>query len=108
MVVCASTTLVQASHHRQGPLELEEFGDPEAAPSLPATTLAAHATAVAARPAGLKRATTAEILKLAWPVMFSQGVINLAGLIDRAMIGRVGGAEMRGQGASSPWSFRPL
>lgn len=74
--------------------EIEELGDPEAAPALPATTLAAHAaTLPASKAVGLKRATTREILRIAWPVIVSQGIVNLAGLLDRAMVGRVGGAE---------------
>jgi putative MATE family efflux protein len=79
---------------RQVEAEFEELGDPEAAPALPATTLAAHAaTRPSPKPVGLKRATTREILRLAWPIIVSQGIVNLAGLIDRAMVGRVGGAE---------------
>ena len=74
--------------------EIEEFGDPEAAPALPATTLAAHAAAHALdKPVGLKRATTREIMRIAWPVIVAQGIVNLAGLMDRAMVGRVGGAD---------------
>lgn len=77
--------------------DLEELGDPEAAPALPATSLAALSTlpdpAATAPvradhdPASISR----EIIRLAWPVMLSQGLISLAGLVDRAMIGRLGG-----------------
>jgi putative MATE family efflux protein len=82
----------EAAHQVES--DIEEMGDPEAAPALPSTTLAAHAAAYpAAKPVGLKRATTREILRLGWPVIVSQGIVNLAGLIDRAMVGRVGGAE---------------
>jgi putative MATE family efflux protein len=35
------------------------------------------------------RATTGEILRLAWPVMASQVLLNLTGLVDRMMIGRL-------------------
>ena len=78
-------------------LEIEELGDPEASPGLPSTTLAVQATvATSADPpqrflgAGSR---TREILLLAWPVMMSQALISLAGLIDRAMVGRLGGSE---------------
>jgi putative MATE family efflux protein len=76
--------------------EIEELGDPEAAPALPSTTLAAAAAPPlqegAARAAAAPGAsTTAEILTLAWPVMLSGVLISLAGLVDRAMIGRLGG-----------------
>jgi len=78
--------------------QLEELGDPEVGASLPSSTLVAAAGVasydVAARPMfGAKRAATREILSLSWPVMLSQGLVALGGLIDRAMIGRVGGDE---------------
>lgn len=73
--------------------ELEEFGDPEAGPTLPSTTLAA--ASVRRHDARGDRADAgpvgyAEILRLSWPVMLSQGLVALTGLVDRAMIGRVG------------------
>jgi putative MATE family efflux protein len=40
---------------------------------------------------GSRRASVVEILHLAWPVMLSQMLVSLSGLVDRAMIGRVGG-----------------
>lgn len=77
--------------------ELEELGDPEVGAALPSSTLAA-ATGIGHEgegesPVGAKRAATREILSLAWPVMLSQGLVALGGLVDRAMIGRVGGDE---------------
>jgi len=77
--------------------EIEELGDPEGGPSLPSTTLAAQAAVSA--PGEIPRrflgagSRTREILVLSWPVMLSQVVISSAGLIDRAMIGRLGGNE---------------
>ncbi|MEE8581270.1 MAG: MATE family efflux transporter, partial [Myxococcota bacterium] len=78
--------------------EIEELGDPEAAPPLPAATLTAQAAAASLdaqappRP-GAAAQPTAEILRLAWPVMLSAVLMNLAGLVDRAMIGRLAGSE---------------
>ena len=73
--------------------------DPESAPSIPATTLAAQAlprSEVEPRtlrerslPAGFSSAVP-EILHLAWPVMLATAAITLAGIIDRAMVGRLG------------------
>jgi hypothetical protein len=65
--------------------EIEELGDPEAGPGLPATTLAArgtvpdHATSapVAFEPAGA-RSAYAEIARLGWPVMLSQILVSPA------------------------------
>jgi putative MATE family efflux protein len=77
----------------------DELDDPESAPGLPATTLAAHAVPrQEADPRSLrerlasKNATSAvrEILRLAWPVMLATGAVTLAGIIDRAMVGRLG------------------
>jgi len=74
--------------------EVEELGDPEAAPALPSTTLAFQAAAPARETQRAERAsgsTAGEILRLAWPVFLAQGVVAMAGLIDRAMVGRLGG-----------------
>ncbi|MGH0035153.1 MAG: MATE family efflux transporter [Myxococcota bacterium] len=73
--------------------EIEELGDAEAAPPLPSATLAAQAThpRTAEQIARDRRGTAVEIVQLAWPVMLSQVLVSLSGLIDRAMIGRVGG-----------------
>lgn len=77
----------------------DEIGDPESAPSLPATTLAAQAlprSEVEPRTpresGGLPRSTSSvpEILALAWPVMLAAAAVTLAGIIDRAMVGRLG------------------
>jgi putative MATE family efflux protein len=77
---------------REVEAEIEELGDAEAAPPLPAATLAARAAShprAGARP-GSKRASALEIVQLAWPVMLSQMLVSMSGLVDRAMIGRVG------------------
>jgi len=78
--------------------ELAELGDPETGPRLPATTLAAPSNLASlaahetSRPRSIpERSITGEILRLGWPVMLGQALISLAGLVDRAMIGRLGG-----------------
>lgn len=90
----AEDTLLRAA--REVEAEIEELGDPEGAPSLPSTTLAAQATIPnpdVLRDPSVRRSATGEIMRLAWPVMLSQGLISLAGLIDRAMVGRLGGDD---------------
>lgn len=88
----------EAAHEVEA--EIEELGDPEAGPSLLATTLAAPSNLPdhiaesvpgprAAIPAD--RSITGEIFRLGWPVMLGQALISSAGLADRAMIGRLGG-----------------
>lgn len=80
--------------------EIEELGDPEAGPSLPSTTLATHAigpdhVSEPSRRGGT--GTTREIVRLAWPTILSQSLVALAGLADRAMVGRLsedGGAAV--------------
>lgn len=75
--------------------QLESPGDPEIGPPVPASALAANAiTADAIAPATGSEAPVAtgsvpEILRLAWPVVASQVLLNLTGLIDRMMIGRL-------------------
>lgn len=81
-----------ASQHAES--ELATPVDPEIGPPVPASALAAGAArglrdsedAVAATPG---RDSIAEILRLAWPVMASQVLLNLTGLVDRMMIGRL-------------------
>lgn len=77
--------------------DIEDLGDPEGGPALPATTLAArgtlpdHGHTSFARSA--RGSTYREIARLGWPVMASQVLVSIAGLVDRAMIGRLGGDE---------------
>jgi Na+-driven multidrug efflux pump len=73
--------------------EVEELGDPEGGPSLPSATLAADAAAGrnAERAAAVPlRGPGREIWRLAWPVMLSQVLVTLVGLVDIAMVGRIG------------------
>lgn len=87
-------------------LETSVPDDPEVGPPLPASAVVASALAglrdQIARP--IRRASdelaedaTREILRLAWPVMASQILLNVTGLVDRMMIGRLadpGGAAV--------------
>lgn len=73
--------------------EIEEIGDPEGGPAFPSATLAAAAAAgrnaeraAAVPPHGPGR----EIWRLAWPVMLSQVLVTIVGLVDIAMVGRIG------------------
>ncbi len=74
--------------------EIEELGDPEAAPPLPSATLAATSARAAEEPVPAaideEHSTAGEILRLAWPVMLTGALVSVSGLIDRAMIGRLG------------------
>ncbi|MDP6981146.1 MAG: MATE family efflux transporter [Myxococcota bacterium] len=86
-----------ASSQATGP---DDNLDPETAPGLPATTLAQQAVSTAepersdlARRLRLHTSAVPEILRLSWPVMLATGAVTLAGVIDRAMIGRLGDAE---------------
>lgn len=73
--------------------------DLEVAPALPADALAAAAAGAARASRALPgRNSVGEILRLAVPVMASQVLLNLTGLVDRMMIGRL--AE--GGGAAVP------
>ena len=64
--------------------EVEELGDPEAAPALPSGAVAA-AAALRAEP----RAADREIWTLAWPVSLSQVLASAVSLVDIAMVGRL-------------------
>jgi len=82
--------------------DLEELGDPEGGPALPSATLAwpghREPDDPSLRPAPFDaRRPSRELLRLAWPVMLSQVLMNAAMLVDRAMIGRLadgGGAAV--------------
>jgi putative MATE family efflux protein len=75
--------------------DIEDLGDPEGGPSLPATTLAARGTVTDHSNPGVASSASGsayrEIFRLGWPVMASQVLVSIAGLVDRAMIGRLGG-----------------
>jgi putative MATE family efflux protein len=71
--------------------ELGSPGDPEIGPPVPASALAANAISPTTNSTSTSAASgsTREILRLAWPVVASQVLLNLTGLIDRMMIGRL-------------------
>jgi putative MATE family efflux protein len=76
---------------REVEAEVEEIGDPEAGPPIPSATLAAAAAAGMGRRAPIAGAGAGrEIWRLAWPVMLSQVLVTLVGLVDIAMVGRIG------------------
>jgi putative MATE family efflux protein len=71
---------------------LESPEDPEVGPPVPASALAANAiSAIPETRTSVSGGSTGEILRLAWPVVASQVLLNLTGLIDRMMIGRLAG-----------------
>jgi len=71
--------------------------DPEAGPAVPASALAAAAATSPETKLADGSDSIGEILRLAWPVMASQVLLNLTGVVDRMMIGRLaddGGAAV--------------
>lgn len=84
--------VLAAQDARSAESELQSPSDPEIGPPVPASALAANAlhrpSEMASTSAG---GSTREILRLAWPVVASQVLLNLTGLIDRMMIGRLAG-----------------
>jgi putative MATE family efflux protein len=73
--------------------------DPEGA-DLPATALAAG-VAPALHPSARDHDSYAEIWKLSWPVMLSQALLNVVGLVDIAMVGRLGAESVAAVGYST-------
>lgn len=71
--------------------------DPEGGPAVPASSLAAAAAPAKPAPSEAGNESYRELLRLAWPVMASQVLLNLTGVVDRMMIGRLadeGGAAV--------------
>ena len=84
----ARTSLLHTAESARA--ELESPGDPEIGPPVPASALAANAISpLRESSAPVAGGSTREILRLAWPVVASQVLLNLTGLIDRMMIGRL-------------------
>lgn len=75
----------------------EALLDPEAGSSLPSTALA-KGVAPAAQRAGRSPEALSEIWRLSWPVMLSQALLNLVGLVDIAMVGRLGAERVAAVG----------
>ncbi len=80
----------------------------EGSPPLPSATLAAHAS-TPAEPSTIvpnsSGALTREIWELAWPVMLSQVLFNAVGLIDIAMVGRLGAEAVAAVGYATQFFF---
>lgn len=85
-----------ASDHARSELASPE--DPEVGPPLPASAVVAGALAglrdrlarpLRAASAEVRQDATREMMRIAWPVMASQVLLNVTGLIDRMMIGRL-------------------
>ncbi len=87
------------------PEDLEEITDPEAAPSLPAATLARGAAAVVAGPGAVEHDSYREIWTLSWPVMLAQVLANAVSLIDIAMVGRLGSEAVAAAGYAAQFFF---
>jgi putative MATE family efflux protein len=82
--------------------ETEELGDPEASPANPSAAIAAQAL----RRLGPARAGgTQEIWRLAWPVMASQVLASVVGLVDIAMVGRLGAVSQAAVGYATQLFF---
>lgn len=92
-----------------GALEIEaltEGADPEASPVLPSASLAAGAAkALLRRVSGTSHATGREIWRLALPIMMSQALVSAVGLVDIAMVGRLGAAEVAAVGYATQLYF---
>ena len=83
---------------------IEELGDPEASPANPTSALAVGATPV--RVDGRTRTgTSAEIVRLAWPVMLSMFLASITGIVDIAMVGRLGSAAQAAVGVAQQLFF---
>lgn len=94
----------QARHEVEA--ETLSLGDPEGSPSNPTGTLAVR-TGWAERWLfrGPRTGTSAEIWRLAWPVMISQVFANLVSLVDVAMVGRIGPAAQAAVGYAAQLFF---
>ncbi len=83
---------------------LKEGGDPEGAPANPTGTLAIGATPELPR-RRVRAGSSAEILKLAWPAMLSMLFASTSGLLDIAMVGRLGAAAQAAVGVAQQLFF---
>lgn len=84
---------------------VEELGDPEASPANPAGTLALGAAPGAERAAAPAVDSTAEIWRLAWPVMLSMTLASVVGIADIAMVGRLGATAQAAVGYAAQLFF---
>jgi putative MATE family efflux protein len=77
---------------------IESLPDAEASPAVPSASLVAAATAFARARLPRATGTSAEIWRLAWPSMLSQVLVSVVGLVDIAMVGRLGPAAQAAVG----------
>jgi len=77
---------------------IEEITDPEAAPALPAATLARGAASPAAGVPARVHDSYRAIWSLSWPVMLAQFLASGVSLIDIAMVGRLGSDSVAAAG----------
>jgi len=88
---------------RPPPGEATEL-DPEGAPALPAGSLAAIAEPEPELEPG-EHESYREIGRLSWPVMVSLGLANVVGLVDIAMVGRLGQDATAAVGYATQFHF---
>ncbi len=86
-------------------LDVDDLGDPEASPGLPAATLAAGAAAPTAPSPRGRHGTYEEIWKMSWPVMLSQILVSSVSLVDIAMVGRLGSEAVAAVGYATQFFF---
>lgn len=80
-----------AGRGAEDPLEEGPIDDPEAGPALPSASLASRAApSLSSRPRFARPRTEREIWTLALPVILSQILASIVGIIDIAMVGRLG------------------
>jgi len=85
---------------------LAEAADAEVAPALPSAGLAAAATIeFLRRVSGVANARGREIWRLALPIMLSQVLVSLVGLVDIAMVGRLGAIDVAAVGYATQLYF---
>lgn len=83
-----------------------EAPDAEVAPALPSAGLAAAATIRFLRSvSGVAHAGGREIWRLALPIMLSQVLVSLVGLVDIAMVGRLGAIDVAAVGYATQLYF---
>jgi putative MATE family efflux protein len=82
--------------------EVEELEDPEAGGAIPSAALAGHAGTPSH---AARRATDRAIWGLAWPAIASQTLGSAVGLIDIAMIGRIGTDALAAAGYVTQYLF---
>ncbi len=92
----------RASREVEG--HVEELGDPEASPGNPTSALAVGA-APSTSGSGRRTGTSREIVELAWPVMLSMTLASTVGLVDVAMVGRLGSNAQAAVGVAQQLFF---